>query len=204
MKIIFPFPESHAPPPLRFLKQQFSCFKDLFAVLGSRTRPFRHLPQFFVHQKNTTGMSWSKERGANKKKEGTPEKLRFVCIAKILSLKTRFTEYVFVRVAMPQKSGKCNVFGKAASRKQDKRHFLTKGQYFIQKKTRGETNPNTKKTKKTRWVTLVVPIQDLWSKIWKTLGENTGTPVLPVSPVFPHDWNMAYVSEQKKKGRKAT
>lgn len=32
----------------------------------------------------------------------------------------------------------------------------------------------------------------------KILGENTGTPVLPVSPVFPHDWNMAYVSEQKK------
>lgn len=148
MKIIFPFPESHAPPPLRFLKQQFSCFKDLFAVLGSRTRPFRHLPQFFVHQKNTTGMSWSKERGANKKKEGTPEKLRFVCIAKILSLKTRFTEYVFVRVAMPQKSGKCNVFGKAASRKQDKRHFLTKGQYFIQKKKHVGKRIRTQKKRK--------------------------------------------------------
>ena len=78
-------------------------------------------------------MPWSKQHGANKKKEGTPEKLRFVCTAKILSLKTRFTEYVFVRVAMPQKSGKCDVFGKAASRKQDKRHFLTKGQYIIQK-----------------------------------------------------------------------
>lgn len=135
MKSIFRFPESHAPPPpLRFLKQEFSCFKHLFPVLGSRTRPFRHLSQLFVHQKNTTGMSWSKEHGANKKKEGTPENSQVCFHSKDIIFENKIHRIWFCACCDATEEWQRGTFSaKAASRKQDKRHFLTKGQYFIQK-----------------------------------------------------------------------